>query len=830
MNNIKAIILFLGMLSIFISEIEEVQASKLHTAGNIAYFNLDGTEPNEVVQELQKFLIDNEQSINQTKSSQPDAHVGYRVSSGKLYELHFSKAVQETELYAGINVREVRQFNVNWHIRVPRNGLETWGSVYSEMATPDGKPLFCVEPGRLVTGLSGYTPTVLPGNISLKMQQGASIGYSKTKDLAHYWNTQTFLWKELGAQFLVNSLYNQGIQNEITQGIANLSKRPSFQNQEVTLKIGQSITLTDKNGVFKEYEKLVSNTANLVIKRNGNQLILTAKADSKEHGVISFDRYKIEPQNIAYIKPGSQMLAWLRDPERNYNILKIKVLKNAPVIVEHRDKATKELLKTTKETKTIGSNYSYTPYNPLKIKENTYLPTTTKAQTGKVKDGTNKVVFYYDLERMITVSHVDKRTNQLIVPKSVEKKRRGQSYSYSPRTDLKKGTYSYRILTPHPVKGTVNGSHINITFYYDLPLVNVGFKQLEIYTAPAKKGLPVKLELNKELLYDEKQKAYDQQKLTVQLTDKETKKVVYTKEWTLRALPKEIQTTIASEFLEKNQRHNYEARFLELKEGEVISKAEKIDTDGYTSSEKRLNVTPHEAPLLVYKDVVMTGRTYGQTMIKKFEHFQMKTNKLAPQKTGYGFHYVVNPIYENECTVEGLPKPRFDLLVDQRLIESYLDYPIHDRTKPMAQIELETMADETTKHSNRRKQELPAVFLEKESGNVFSVKQKQEKDQRIKEPLIEGGRKVYVPMWMDLGEYPVELHSKEPIGVHEITIKVTDELPIKAYMFGHVKSPTIEQDEIILSPVHSDNPFPNGLPENFSEEDVKWFKQRSEKK
>jgi len=57
---------------------------------------------------------------------------------------------------------------------------------------------FCIKPGILVNGFGGYTQTVMPSQITKRMQQGASVGYSKTKDIPHYWNTQTFLWDELG--------------------------------------------------------------------------------------------------------------------------------------------------------------------------------------------------------------------------------------------------------------------------------------------------------------------------------------------------------------------------------------------------------------------------------------------------------------------------------------------------------------------------------------------------------------------------------------------------------------------------------------------------------
>ncbi|HFF1574217.1 TPA: hypothetical protein ACGBG5_003622, partial [Enterococcus faecalis] len=360
---------------------------------------------------------------------------------------------------------------------------------------------------------------------------------------------------------------------------------------------------------------------------------------------------------------------------------------------------------------------------------------------------------------------------------------------------------------------TVGGNNINVTFYYDLPLMDIGFKHIEIHTANAKKGLPLKLLIDKTALYNDTRNEYAKQKVTVQVIDKTTRRGVYEQSFMLRDLPKEITTTIAPKFLTKDQQHNYEVRLLGLKTGEIVSKAEKIDTDGYTASEKQINVTPKEAPHISYKNVIMTERDYGRPMVKKYEQFRMDTVKLSDQKTGYGFHYAVIPSYETDLSIVGIKRAYFDLFLDAHLVEKTLSYPIVDNKTKLS---LEATLSNVTSKSIAIKQELPTVFLEKESGNVFSEKQKQKNDPAIKEPLVPGGRKVYVPMWIDLGNYDVILQSREPIGVNEIQVKVTDQLPVKAYMFGHVKSPSIKQDEIILSPARSDNPFPNGVPKDFT--------------
>ncbi|HAP3847999.1 TPA: hypothetical protein IUT85_002665, partial [Enterococcus faecalis] len=314
---------------------------QLYSSDRSAYTYLVGNETELVKAELLAFMDAHTQEIQAIKGASYEAHVGFTASNGKLYEFtpvesaaRLRRAVEER---AGITIQVVRQFAVNWHIRMPNSGLETWGSVYDEMATPDGQPLFCIEPGILVNGFGGYTQTVMPSQITKRMKQGASIGYTKTKDIPHYWNTQTFLWDEFGVQWIQNSGRNQGIINEIHTGIANLAKRPSFQNKEVTLKVGQSVTLTDTNGVFKDYDNLVSNTAGVKLEKSGNNLKITATASSNENGTVTYRRYKNEPVNIAYYKPGSQTVAVLNDPDRASFSIPIKVLKNGNVKIKKVD-------------------------------------------------------------------------------------------------------------------------------------------------------------------------------------------------------------------------------------------------------------------------------------------------------------------------------------------------------------------------------------------------------------------------------------------------------------------------------------------------------------
>ncbi|WP_191963976.1 hypothetical protein [Bacillus safensis] len=45
-------------------------------------------------------------------------------------------------------------------------------------------------------------------------------------------------------------------------------------------------------------------------------------------------------------------------------------------------------------------------------------------------------------------------------------------------------------------------------------------------------------------------------------------------------------------------------------------------------------------------------------------------------------------------------------------------------------------------------------------------------------------------------------------------------------LYAHMDSETKEYDEVLLKPVYADNPFPNGLPEGWTKEDMEWIKNK----
>lgn len=103
------------------------------------------------------------------------------------------------------------------------------------------------------------------------------------------------------------------------------SSTPSFNTNSYTIKVGESLVITDTNNIVNNMRVLPNDTQTTIV-INGNQVTITANTDSKS-GEVRFTRYPAEKIGtpIVYTKPGSQTVIKTRisDPERGKITLNI---------------------------------------------------------------------------------------------------------------------------------------------------------------------------------------------------------------------------------------------------------------------------------------------------------------------------------------------------------------------------------------------------------------------------------------------------------------------------------------------------------------------------
>jgi len=86
--------------------------------------------------------------------------------------------------------------------------------------------------------------------------------------------------------------------------VSNHSIKPSFINENLLLKSGQTITLTDHNNVINNFT--IGSNENLTVNRNENDLIITPKTSGRTSLELKKESTRFDMPPILYFVPGSQ--------------------------------------------------------------------------------------------------------------------------------------------------------------------------------------------------------------------------------------------------------------------------------------------------------------------------------------------------------------------------------------------------------------------------------------------------------------------------------------------------------------------------------------------
>lgn len=178
----------------------------------------------------------------------------------------------------------------------------------------------------------------------------AYYGYTDAnKSKYDYALTQIIIWEELGDKFISTTLPNYHKRKaEILEKVNRHNILPSWNNEKVEVKSGETIELEDKNGIIREMN-LGSNNTGTDILLEENTLKITANKNSKS-GVISYIKI---PKNevgtsIVYRKPNYQSLAEFHMESSMSANLNINVIKLGNIKVKKIDEDTGKALSNAK--------------------------------------------------------------------------------------------------------------------------------------------------------------------------------------------------------------------------------------------------------------------------------------------------------------------------------------------------------------------------------------------------------------------------------------------------------------------------------------------------
>src|SRR5690606_29169532 len=252
-------------------------------------------------------------------------------------------------------------------------------------------------------------------------------------------------------------------------------------------------------------------------------------------------------------------------------------------------------------------------------------------------------------------------------------------------------------------------------------------------------------------------------------------------------------------------------------------------TEGYTANEGKLT---YEAGVgsntFVSKYVVMTEKTPITPMKKYFETLTAEVTPIEDQKSGYGVKTDVTFKYENELGVDSdyatsIPTSEFTISVPTVLKERFLDYTVEGDNflVPLDKDESTNRGEDLL--TIESKFQFPHMNVERQTGHIFTDEQVAIGNPNIKHDIRDGGNKLYTPIWAEIGDYEVKYTSEE-IGANKISYELKDVFNIYAQMMLTLDSETMDKDEIVFMPINAENPFANGKPDNWTDEDVEWLK------
>lgn len=421
----------------------------------------------------------------------------------------------------------------------------------------------------------------------------------------------------------------------------------------------------------------------------------------------------------------------------------------------------------------------------------------------------------------LTVNHVTE-TEKALLKQVVETKYDGESYEYKPLDDLfdvKGNRYRSKVTR----SGVVAGKDLVLEIPYYLPSLEINAEKVSILTGKASltDNLKATITFSKSASYEEELKNV-LYRLTV--TDQKQKKTVFTKDISLGSYASSLAVDLPTAGFTKGEKVPYSLFLQVLKNPDKVkAETDTIDfsTFGYTASEKVLTNADLKNGKLSYGAVSQTEATRKtKTYVEKKEILQFDFEEQRSSKTGYGLPITLAPIYSSE--IQDTPLLSFTLSSPTKLVDTYLDLQ-YVESKGNVQIPLDRtinqVAKQTTAAITSTKFEFPQISVEEKTGALYTQEQVKNPTKKISNKLLDGGRKFYLPIWAEKGDYNLTLQSNV-VGRNFIQVSMNQTLSIYANMYATIDSKTKKEDELLLTPVYPDTTVPNG----WSKAEITWLR------
>ena len=230
---------------------------------------------------------------------------------------------------------------INYSTNATNAEGRTFWSEYTDHIYVDGEVAFCVEPGQLVDSNASYSASRYNDAQKARIEDIAYVGWHlSNKTDEDYIATQYMIWEALGATLNSTSYTGYSAKKRQIQNKIDLlfDTRPSFAGDTINLKVGESITLTDTNGVFQYYSQ-TSKSTGLTVSKSGNRLKISASAAAPENATVVYQRIQkdLVGTTMLYSAVNSQDCIISRHEDPGQIVIRLNVEKYGSLKIAKQD-------------------------------------------------------------------------------------------------------------------------------------------------------------------------------------------------------------------------------------------------------------------------------------------------------------------------------------------------------------------------------------------------------------------------------------------------------------------------------------------------------------
>lgn len=220
----------------------------------------------------------------------------------------------------------------------------------------DGEDVFCIQEGvhtadGIIYDQKLELDKVLTPERTARLSTMGYFGYYSQPNMRNYALTQMMVWDELGGSFINYGTFGrseyESFRDNVNKKITEFDLRPSWHNDTITVKVGEEVRVQDTTNRFASWNGTVlANTAGVNVRKDGNDLVITADATANDTGSIRLAKYNPNGPGIgttfAYQNGVSQDLSRLHLPDPGFSALNVNVLKEGHAEVLKVDETTGE--------------------------------------------------------------------------------------------------------------------------------------------------------------------------------------------------------------------------------------------------------------------------------------------------------------------------------------------------------------------------------------------------------------------------------------------------------------------------------------------------------